>query len=383
MMAPEQVAAWVLEQSIKGAPWSREDVDMLIDDPSLFRVLAEGLSDRFEHALVERYVEIFSYVLAKKLPGLTAAALQERYERVRQPREFGGSAEAVKDIYVLSRVTLGADVAITSVILDGLKRRFRQSRIWLCGDRKSFQMFETDNRVGYYPLFYERGSGLDRVLGERAFFKSGLVVDPDSRISQLGLLPVCPDENYYFFESRRAGGDDSTETLTQLAAQWVRATFGMESKPYIAPKSTRWGSKYTAVSLGTGGNAAKGLSAAFERSLIQRLAQSELPVVVDLGAGGEETDRVQDAVRGLANVNTHKGTFAEFAGVISQASRYFGYDSSGTHVAAAAGVPLTVFFKGHVNDRMFERWKPSPGAHAKVIRIDDPHPDPSRVLAEV
>jgi hypothetical protein len=381
MMAPEQIAQWVLEQSVRGATWSREDVDMLMDDPALFRILAEGLSDRFESALVDRYVEIFSYVLSRKLPNMAVETLRARYEKIRQPREFAGNADSVRDIYVLSRVTLGADVAITSVILDGLKRRFRQSRIWLCGDRKSYQLFENDNRIGYYPLFYERGAGLDRVLGDRAFFKSGLVVDPDSRISQLGLLPVCPDENYYFFESRRAGGDDSLETLTQLATRWVRATFGMESKPYVAPKSTRWGSRYVAVSLGTGGNASKGLSAAFERMLIQRLAQSELPVVVDLGAGGEETERVQEAVRGLTNVNTHKGTFAEFAGVISQASRYCGYDSAGTHVAAAAGVPLTVFFKGHVNERMFERWKPSPGANAKVVRIDDPHPDPSRVLA--
>lgn len=381
MMAPEQIAAWVLEQSVKGAPWSREDVDMIMDDPALFRVLAEGLSDRFESALVERYVEIFSYVLARKLPNVSEVALRERYEKIRQPREYSGSADAVREIYVLSRVTLGADVAITSVILDGLKRRFRQARIWLCGDRKSFQLFEADSRIGYYPLFYQRGSGLDRVLGERAFFKTGLVVDPDSRISQLGILPVCPDENYYFFESRRAGGDDSTETLTQLAAQWVRATFGVEAKPYLSPKAKRWGSRYTAVSLGTGGNAAKGLSPAFERLLIQKLAQGDSPVVVDLGAGGEETERVQDAVRGLTNVNTHKGTFAEFAGVISQATRYFGYDSAGTHVAAAAGVPLTVFFKGHVNERMFERWKPAASAVAKTIRIDDPHPEPSRVLA--
>jgi hypothetical protein len=49
-------------------------------------------------------------------------------------------------------------------------------------------------------------------------------------------------------------------------------------------------------------------------------------------------------------------------------------------VAGAASVPLTVFFKGHVSERMFERWKPS-SASSKVIRIDDPHPDPSRVLA--
>ena len=32
-----------------------------------------------------------------------------------------------------------------------------------------------------------------------------IVVDPDSRLTQLGLVPVCADERYYFFESRTFG----------------------------------------------------------------------------------------------------------------------------------------------------------------------------------
>ena len=380
MMAPEQIAGWILDQCVKGAPWSTEDVDQIAGDPALFRVLAEGLSDRFEPALVDRYVEIFTYVLAKKLANVPAASLRERYARIREPREYSGNSEAVRDIYVLSRITLGADVAITSVILDGLKRRFRNARLWLCGDRKSYQLFESDNRIGYYPLSYQRGSGLDQILIEKPYWKAGLVVDPDSRITQLGLLPVCPEENYLFFESRRAEAD-SEETLTQLAQRWVRTTFGVEAKPYLAPKPVRWGAKYVAVSLGTGGNAEKGLPAAFERELIERLSWGSVPVVVDLGAGGDEAERVQQAVNGLASVSTHKGTFAEFASVISQCAHYYGYDSGGSHVAAVTGVPMTAFFKGHVNERMFQRWKPSGGGNIRVIRIDEPQPDVAKLLA--
>jgi ADP-heptose:LPS heptosyltransferase len=271
---------------------------------------------------------------------------------------------------VLSRVTLGADVAITSVMLDGLKRRFRQATIWLCGDRKSYQLFEADSRVGYYPIFYERGASLDRVLAERAFFKTGIVVDPDSRISQLGLLPICPEENYYFFESRAYGGD-SRDTLSHLAARWMRETFGVDAKPYIAPRTTKWSSRYLAVSLGVGGNANKRLSPEFERRWIEKISQQGLPVVVDRGAGGEEAERVENAVRGIANINTHKGSFAEFADVISQSVGYYGYDSAGTHVAAVCGIPLTAVFKGHVNERMFERWKPTGAGNSTIIRIDD------------
>ena len=380
MMEPEQIASWILEQSVKGAPWSTEDVDQIADDPALFRILAEGLSDRFEPELVDRYVEIFTYVLGKKLKDVTATSLRERYARVREPREYSGNSEAVRDIYVLSRITLGADVAITSVILDGLKRRFRNARLWLCGDRKSYQLFEADNRIGYYPLSYQRGVGLDQILIDRPNLKTGLVVDPDSRITQLGLLPVCPDENYFFFESRRAGAE-SDDTLPQLTQKWVRTTFGVEAKPYISPKPARWGAKYVAVSLGTGGNSSKGMPAEFERQLITRLAQGSVPVVVDMGGGGNETERVQQAVRGLVNVHTHKGTFAEFASVISQSAHYYGYDSAGSHVASAVGVPLSVYFKGHVSERMFQRWKPSGGGSIRVVRVDEPQPDVAAVLA--
>ena len=29
-----------------------------------------------------------------------------------------------------------------------------------------------------------------------------LVIDPDSRLTQLGLIPICDDARYFFFESR-------------------------------------------------------------------------------------------------------------------------------------------------------------------------------------
>ena len=71
-----------------------------------------------------------------------------------------------------------------------------------------------------------------------------IVIDPDSRLTQLGLAPVCADEDYYFFESRAYGGDGS-ESLGELTRRWVAKTFGVER---CAPTSrqdrlaarTRW-----------------------------------------------------------------------------------------------------------------------------------------------
>ena len=33
-----------------------------------------------------------------------------------------------------------------------------------------------------------------------------LVLDPDSRLTQLGLLPICDEDRYHLFESRAYGG---------------------------------------------------------------------------------------------------------------------------------------------------------------------------------
>src|SRR5580698_8207482 len=67
---------------------------------------------------------------------------------------------------------------------------------------------------------------------------NGIVIDPDSRLTQLGLLPVCPDENYYFFESRSYGGD-SDASLPDLTRRWVAETFDIDdARPFIAPLSS-------------------------------------------------------------------------------------------------------------------------------------------------
>ena len=49
-------------------------------------------------------------------------------------------------------------------------------------------------------------------------------------------------------------------------------------------------------------------------------------------------------------------------------------------MAAACAVPLMVFFKGAVNGRFFERWKPSGVGSMDVIRIDDAHTSAAAIL---
>lgn len=382
-ISPNPTAERVLAQCIAGEPWSKEDVHAIRSDASLIRVVAEGLADRFEPQLCEVYTDIFSWVLAEEARDLNAKDLLDRYRRVRRPRLYAGkSPDTIRDVYVLSRVTLGADIAVTSVIIDGLKRRFRNATVWLIGDRKSYELFENDSRVGFYPMPFKRGEPLYVNLMERMNLKTGLVVDPDSRQTQLGLLPVCPEENYYFFESRAYGGD-SDDALPVLAARWVRETFGVDAKGYIDPLGTPRREKFIAVSFGVGENPAKRVAGNFEKELLKKLSKRGLPIVLDRGGGGDEAERVDSAAAGVNGVELHRGSFGQFADLIRQSSLYVGYDSAGCHAAAASAIPLMIFFKGAVNERFFHRWKPAGVGSMDVIRIDDVNPDPAAVLSMV
>ena len=60
------------------------------------------------------------------------------------------------------------------------------------------------------------------------------MIDPDSRLTQLGLLPVGAEDRYHLFESRAYGGE-SDRTLPELAAHWAQETFGVaDAAPYVA-----------------------------------------------------------------------------------------------------------------------------------------------------
>jgi ADP-heptose:LPS heptosyltransferase len=308
-------------------------------------------------------------------PASNPAALVARYRRVRRPRSFRGDAGRVRKVFVLSRVTLGADVAITSVMLDAAKRRFPQAEILLVAGEKSWKLFAADARLRWLPATYGRLG----TLGERLAMwpeltaalsqPDSLVIDPDSRLTQLGLLPVCPEESYFFFESRSYGGD-SQDSLTTLARRWVAEVFDVpDAAPYLAPaESPEVGAEpFITVNLGVGENPAKRVPDPFEEEALRLLAQRGT-VLVDKGAGGEEAERVERAIaRSGARVHTWDGAFAPFAAAIAKSRLYAGYDSAGGHVAAACGVPLISVFAGFPCERFFHRWRP----RGEAIRASD------------
>ena len=80
----------------------------------------------------------------------------------------GSRRPSRKRVFVLSRITLGADVAVTSVILDAAKRRFPAREITLAGPRKNYELFAGDPRIGHAPIDYVRGGLRERFAAAEA-----------------------------------------------------------------------------------------------------------------------------------------------------------------------------------------------------------------------
>ncbi len=385
-----QIARELLDQCLADRP-PAELPPVLVEDPggqALFGILVEGLADRFEPRLCDVYARLFSQAVAHVAENVDPALLVARYQRVRRPRPILGDPHRV---FVLSRVTLGADVAVTSVLLAAAKQRFPRAEIVFVGPRKNFELFAGDPRLRHADLAYPRGGLRQRLavwdpLEALLAAPDSVVIDPDSRLTQLGLLPVCPEKFDHLFESRAYGGE-TDRPLPELAAAWAQETFGVPgAKPYVAlePSGGHRGhprGAHTAVSLGIGENPAKRIPDPFEERLLALLAAGGAALVVDKGAGGEEAARVDRAVqRSGVKAAFWEGSFAGFAAIIAASRLYVGYDSAGQHVAAACGVPLVGIFAGFPAPRMFHRWRPI-GERATVIRVD--RPDPLETLERV
>jgi hypothetical protein len=355
-----------------------DDAVALIASRSLFGTLVESLADRFEPALCDAYASLFPRVIAQAMPNLDSAALTARYGQVRRVRP---PAFEPTDVYVLSRVTLGADIAVTSILMDGARRRFPGARLWFGGPRKAWELFEGSS-WSFLEVPYGRTAMLRDRLGAFEPLKGSLdrpgvlLLDPDSRLTQLGVLPVCAPEAHHLFESRGFGGA-SDATLPALAREWVRQTLGIEhAEPWFHPKlnHTLPGHKVAAVSFGIGENPAKRVDDPFEEQTLRYLLESGWQVLLDTGApGGEEDRRVRAAVARLGAegqaVALHEGSFASFASFIAGARLYVGYDSAGQHVAAALDVPLVSVFGGFSCERMLARWSPDGPGEKRVIAV--------------
>jgi len=208
------------------------------------------LNDSFDAADRDVYYEIFSYViqLIRDLPeaghidetlktfGLfTQQDLLDRIRDLILPDKVGpANRRNVKRVFVLSRVTIGADVAITSIIIERSKKLFPNAQILFLANRKNYELFGGDENIKIIPLDYQRKGGLisrleswrealENVNSETKDMKPDefIIIDSNSRITQLGLLPlVREDAGYYLFEPL-AHADEEMRKLGEDVNEWL------------------------------------------------------------------------------------------------------------------------------------------------------------------
>lgn len=439
----------------------------IAEDPStaaagtraLFQQIIEPLGDRFEPSAGELYIRLFTAVLdycrrqptgrafdrqLRRFSLETRQQIVDRARRVREARTFQPLSNAgihrVRSVFVPSRVTLGADVAVTSAILSRMKALFPNATIMLIGSAKAGSLFASDPRVKLLETNYPRGGKLqDRLDAWVAASDSvtssigGLVpdeyllVDPDSRLTQLGLLPLVPhDSRYYFFESRSyvASGHSGQQSLGLLTDCWLGEVFPVTqrrlqgfdyvpSKPYVAlpVEDVKRGRAFrdgvsgvlAAVNLGVGGNHGKRIDDAFEAELLRSLFEAGYTLILDRGAGEEELERTNRLTESLrangkrvaevptdgrrppsADIYLWEGSLSGFGGLIAVADLYCGYDSAGGHLAAAIETPVIDIFTDAAPERLRERWTPWGGGPVTVITASRSAPaDAMRQLQKV
>jgi len=445
----EEIATAVREPGATTSPAYRAAVTLLcevatledetlgqIGQTALFSSLVEALSDSFSEDAANAYDRIFARVIdfcRRHRTGRELDALLRRFaiegeddllRRRARLRERGRFVPAVplRKAVVLSRVTVGADVAVTSVVLRKLETVFPGAEIVLLAPRQAREVFGADPRIRVADLAYQRqGTLLGRLMAwpvlvaaldrERQGLSDGelVIVDPDSRFTQLGLLPVIEgDVGYCFFESR-TWSVPGVDTLGQLTSRWADAIFGGTDQALplvrldpgdvgrgervVAALRAGGASRIAAVNLGVGGNDRKRISEEFERRLVEALLADGHTLVLDKGVGDEveRVDRIVTALRsagrmvvevtepvlatpGAGNLRcdvlTWQGGLGMFGALIGASDVYVGYDSAFQHIAAALEVPVVDIFANAPSPVFVERWTPFSRAPVSVVQAE-------------
>ena len=413
---------------------------------ALFPQVVERLNDSFEPAACQLYDQLFAQVIefCRRLPEgerldeglkqfglLTESDLLVRKSKIQNPKPKTPTPNShlltPLKVLLLSRVTIGADVAVTSAIIAKLGQAFPQAEFVILGSRKLRELYGGDSRIRIHEISYERGgsliarltSWLDVVAAvneeRQGFSKENLwVIDPDSRLTQLGLLPLVEnDHNYFFFESRSYQPNCESKSIGQLTVDWAGKLVGNHESayPFVAlpkeyqqfgqsiitgiqnPKS-KTQNRIVTVSFGVGGNHSKRVSAEFEQQLVEHLL-TDSKLILDKGATPEEREQINHIVANVraagkivvelseaskaefsleslrqADVVTWDGSIGAFAGLIAASDEYIGYDSAGQHIAAALGVPTLTVFVSSNSATFAERWRPFGKGRIDVVNVE-------------
>ncbi|MGB5751063.1 MAG: glycosyltransferase family 9 protein [Desulfobacterales bacterium] len=414
-----------------------EDNDLTrIAAQALFRIIIESLCDDFEDLQTETYNRVMAQLITfcRKLPSgreldrylndfqiVDRDDLLKRIKTIRMDGKHLSRQKKVKKILLLSRVTIGADVAITSIIIQRLADRFPDAELVLIGGSKLDEIYGGNSRLRLQTVDYNRQGGLVERLSswqlvlsiieqelDACPLENTILIDPDSRLSQLGVLPIFPEHQYFFFDSRSDISFASNMSMAQLTNTWINKVTDQEDfrYPRIWPHSSNLAQaakfydqlkpggarRLIVINFGVGGNQRKKVGWRLEKDLLLSLLQEpDTVIVLDKGFGDEELHNsnllleavkakgfaTQDAVFGTAldsgissGVIGMQTRIGEIAAIISKCDEYIGYDSACQHIAAALEIPCLTIFAGSNNMRFIRRWSAYSTNNCQIVHVD-------------
>jgi ADP-heptose:LPS heptosyltransferase len=445
-----QVAHSFMDSYLKDCHYEEDYIDLLCEmttispEPglnsfaaqALFSIIIESLCDEFEELQTETYNRVMTQVISfcRKLSAgkeldrsLNDFRIYHRRDllahikTIRTETKSLAKHQDIKKILLLSRVTIGADVAVTSIIIQRLAAVYPKAEIVLIGGGKLDEIYGGNPRIRLQRAEYQRNGGLLERLSNWQLvlniirqelascpLDNTILVDPDSRLSQLGVLPIISPDHYYFYDSRSNVSFDGNMSMAQLTNAWVDEITGVAEFRYpgvwLLPGPLQTATKLLrtlknngtrrviAINFGVGGNPRKKVGELFERELLLSLLQEPNTVIVlDKGFGENELQcshsllhavkqngyPIEDAVftaefrsdmdSGVIGLQTRIG---EIAAIIAKCDEYIGYDSACQHIAAALQIPCLTIFAGSNNMRFIRRWSSFGANSCQIVHVD-------------
>ena len=445
-----QIAYSFLDAYLKDCQYESDYIDLLCDmmtfsDDSrtnsiaaaaLFGIIIERLCDEFEDLQTETYNRVMTQVISycRKRPSgreldrclkgfriYSREDLLERLNKIRINANRVCQPRNIRKILLLSRVTIGADVAITSIMIQRLSSLFPEAQIVLIGAAKCAEIYSANSRINIKIVDYNRrGDFIERLSSWHAVLEiirtetettppdSIILVDPDSRLSQLGVLPLISLDRYFFFGSRSDISFNSKMSMAELTNAWLNKITGtadfhypkiwlpqsnLDTAARLCKNLKANGTRHIiSVNFGVGGNPRKKVGRLLEEKLLLTLLEEPHTVILlDKGFGPEEfgyTQNLLDCVKakgyaahslsfgaemnhnlnwGVAGIQTRIG---EIAALIASADEYIGYDSACQHIAAALGTPCLTIFAGSNNMRFIRRWSAFGPNSRQIVHVD-------------
>ena len=304
---------------------------------------------------------------------------------------------------------------LNGALLPGLRARFPGAEIVFIGPEVARPLAEGLGARFVAAGYVRRGGLMERLLAwiplrdairaEAAGLARGqwMLIDPDTRLTQLGLLAPGPEHAYRRLPSREVVGP---ATLAEIARTWLARALGAAPPPPaplpLRPVDAAWsrrlraalataGRPVVAVGFGTGGASTKRIGGALRggngparcsrgaRASCCRAASTR-PSAGRPGTSAPRSRRRASGspicprarcVEGMdgADVVTWAADAGAFLAAVAACDAHLGYDSAGGHVAAALGVPTLTAFVEASGPRHARRWTPSGPGPVHVVRL--------------